>query len=91
MKFHKDVIIDLIGYRKNGHNEVDNPDFTQPLMYKEIRSRKSIYHQYRDELLSNNDITQEEVDEMYKKLIDEYEKEEKKAFDNKVLYKKDNE
>jgi len=60
-------------------------------MYKEIRSRKSLYHLYKDELINNGDVTEEEVNDMYKKLIDEYEKEEKKAFDNSLIYKKDSE
>lgn len=35
-RFHQDVVIDLIGYRKMGHNELDQPSFTQPLMYKQV-------------------------------------------------------
>jgi 2-oxoglutarate dehydrogenase complex dehydrogenase (E1) component-like enzyme len=41
-EFGKDVILDMIGYRKYGHNEVDEPAFTQPKMYEIIRSMKSL-------------------------------------------------
>lgn len=50
-KFRKDVIIDYICFRKYGHNELDDPSFTQPLMYKVIKNRKSIPDSYADELV----------------------------------------
>lgn len=50
-KFQCDVFIDLLGYRKYGHNEGDEPSFTQPLQYKLIRSKKSIRQLYLDELM----------------------------------------
>lgn len=45
-KFRRDVIIDLITYRRWGHNELDEPAFTQPIMYRKIRSRKSVPELY---------------------------------------------
>ena len=46
-KFQRDVVVDLIGYRKMGHNELDQPSFTQPLMYKVVNSMKPVRDIYR--------------------------------------------
>ncbi|CAG8589948.1 16970_t:CDS:10 [Dentiscutata erythropus] len=75
-KFRKDVIIDLISYRRWGHNELDEPAFTQPLMYNNIRSRKSVPKLYEEKLLaeesilSDNDIS--EFRKNYFNTLDEY-------------------
>lgn len=50
-QFRRDVIVDLICYRKYGHNELDEPSFTQPLMYKVIRSRPNVPDAYADKLI----------------------------------------
>lgn len=50
-QFRKDVIIDYICFRKYGHNELDDPSFTQPVMYKAIKSRKSIPDSYAEQLV----------------------------------------
>ncbi|XP_065652438.1 2-oxoglutarate dehydrogenase complex component E1 isoform X2 [Hydra vulgaris] len=59
-EFHKDVVIDLVCYRKNGHNESDNPDFTQPLMYQKIRQQEPCVLKYARKLISENVVTEEE-------------------------------
>ena len=55
-KFRKDIILDLISYRRLGHNELDEPAFTQPLMYKNIRGRKSVPKAYEERLTVLNFI-----------------------------------
>ncbi|KAL1921370.1 uncharacterized protein VTP21DRAFT_11086 [Calcarisporiella thermophila] len=56
-KFRKDVILDLITYRRWGHNELDEPAYTQPLMYRNIRSRKSVPNAYEEKLLNEGVLT----------------------------------
>lgn len=63
-EFHRDVIIDMYCYRKHGHNEGDEPAFTNPLMYAAIRKRKSIREGYLEHLLRLGEVTREEADEI---------------------------
>ncbi len=53
-----DVVVDLVCYRKHGHNEIDEPMFTQPLMYKKIRAHKPVHKQYVEQLLGEGSLTQ---------------------------------
>ena len=64
MKFKTDVVIDLIGYRRYGHNELDNPSFTQPLMYKKIKDMKPIMHTYEEQLIKDGVLTTEQATNM---------------------------
>jgi len=61
-KFHKDVIIDLICYRRRGHNEGDDPAMTQPLMYDLIEAKRSTRRLYTESLVGRGDITEEEYE-----------------------------
>lgn len=60
-EWHTDVVIDLVCYRKHGHNEIDEPMFTQPLMYKKIRQHKNAHQQYVERLLTEGDISKQQV------------------------------
>ncbi|MFC2131555.1 multifunctional oxoglutarate decarboxylase/oxoglutarate dehydrogenase thiamine pyrophosphate-binding subunit/dihydrolipoyllysine-residue succinyltransferase subunit [Bacteroidota bacterium] len=64
-KFHTDVIIDVLSYRKYGHNEADEPSYTQPLLYKKIKSISPVSKIYRQELIKEGIITQIEAKEYY--------------------------
>lgn len=59
--FHKDVIVDIVSYRRNGHNEIDEPMFTQPLMYRKIKSTPPCLDLYAKKLVSEKVVTEEEV------------------------------
>src|SRR5690606_23416017 len=63
-EFHVDVIIDLWCYRRHGHNQADEPSFTQPLMYKEIERHPRIRELYSRRLLEQKVITEQELKEM---------------------------
>lgn len=63
-EFHRDVVIDMYCYRLRGHNETDEPAFTQPLMYKNIRSRNKVGQSYLDHLLKLGGINQDEAERL---------------------------
>nr|CDS25693.1 2 oxoglutarate dehydrogenase [Hymenolepis microstoma] len=68
--FCTDVVIDLVGYRRFGHNETDEPMFTQPLMYKRIRQMPTVLEKYSKQLLSEGIATEQE----FKDAIETYQK-----------------
>jgi 2-oxoglutarate dehydrogenase E1 component len=61
-QFKRDVVIDMYGYRRWGHNEADEPTFTQPMLYKMIERRKSVRDGYLEHLLGLHGVTREEAD-----------------------------
>jgi 2-oxoglutarate dehydrogenase E1 component len=63
-EYGKDVVIDLVCYRRYGHNEGDEPYFTQPGMYDRIRQRPSVHELYADQLISEDIIRQEDLDKI---------------------------
>jgi 2-oxoglutarate dehydrogenase E1 component len=63
-EFNKDVVIDMVCYRRRGHNEGDEPSFTQPLMYKLIDAKRTTRTLYTDALVGRGDITPAEAEEI---------------------------
>src|SRR5690606_28268229 len=74
MRFHKDVVIDLVCYRRHGHNEADEPAATQPVMYRAIRKHPTVRKIYGDKLVAEGLLTEDEVAamvEQYRQGLDE--------------------
>jgi len=73
-KFHQDVLIDLVGYRRHGHNEGDEPAYTQPVMYERIKALPTTRERYARQLVEAGVLTQEEADrqaaDAYQRLVD---------------------
>jgi 2-oxoglutarate dehydrogenase E1 component len=63
-KFGVDVYIDILGYRRHGHNEGDEPKYTQPLLYEAISQHKTVLDIYADQLIQNGDITEGEYEKI---------------------------
>lgn len=61
--FKKDVVIDIVCYRRYGHNETDQPSFTQPTMYKAIQKQPTVLSIYTDKLIKEGTFTEKEIDE----------------------------
>ena len=70
LKFNRDVVIDLICYRRFGHNEGDEPSFTQPLMYKKIRSHPTPVNFYGEKLIKEQTISKDHLNTSIKKFKD---------------------
>ncbi|AHE66108.1 2-oxoglutarate dehydrogenase [Legionella oakridgensis ATCC 33761 = DSM 21215] len=68
MKFKRDVVLDLVCYRRHGHNEADEPSVTQPLMYKKVKSMPTVRELYAKQLIAAGLISEERVET----LMDEY-------------------
>ena len=72
-EFEKDVVIDMVCYRRRGHNEGDEPSYTQPLMYKKIDEHPSVRKLYLDRLISTGELPTEKADQLlaeYRQLLD---------------------
>ncbi|XP_069022428.1 2-oxoglutarate dehydrogenase complex component E1 [Embiotoca jacksoni] len=84
--FHKDVVVDLVCYRRNGHNEMDEPMFTQPLMYKQIKKQKGVLQKFAEKAIAEGVITTQD----YKEEIVRYDKICEEAYtrskDEKILH-----
>jgi 2-oxoglutarate decarboxylase len=73
-RFHQDVLIDLVGYRRHGHNEGDEPAYTQPTMYERIRALPTVRERYARTLVEAGVLTEEEsareAEQAYQRLVD---------------------
>jgi 2-oxoglutarate dehydrogenase E1 component len=73
-EFKRDVVIDLVCYRRHGHNEADEPSATQPLMYKIVKKHATPRQLYADKLIAEGSLNKNKIDELtsyYRKLLDE--------------------
>jgi len=76
-QFHKDVVIDMLCYRRHGHNEGDEPSLTQPKMYKSIKEHRSVRKIYTETLLRKGDIDPKEAESW----LDNFQNKLQEAFD----------
>ncbi|MCP6640294.1 thiamine pyrophosphate-dependent enzyme, partial [Klebsiella pneumoniae] len=76
-EFNKDVVIDLVGYRRYGHNEMDEPSITNPIPYHAIRKHPTVDHIYGDQLVEEGIISEDEKND----ILDDVQKELRAAHD----------
>ncbi len=75
-RFHKDVVIDMVCYRRRGHNEGDDPSMTQPVMYSLIENKRSVRALYTESLVGRGDLTEEQA----QSALQDYQRELERAF-----------
>jgi 2-oxoglutarate decarboxylase len=73
-EFNKDVVLDLIGFRRLGHNEGDEPSYTQPLMYARVKAHPGVRTVYAQRLLAEGSVTEGEVEGMMREATERYER-----------------
>ncbi len=72
-EFNKDVVLDLVGFRRLGHNEGDEPSYTQPLMYARVKAHPGVRHLYAQQLIRETIITEEDLKAMTDEVVAKYE------------------
>lgn len=72
-EYNKDVVLDVVGFRRLGHNEGDEPSYTQPLMYARVKAHPGVRHLYAEHLIREGVITAEELAEMTGQIVAKYE------------------
>jgi len=72
-RFNKDVVLDLIGFRRLGHNETDEPSYTQPLMYARVKAHPGVRAIYAKRLIKESVVTEAEVNQMIEERVKRYE------------------
>jgi 2-oxoglutarate dehydrogenase E1 component len=72
-QFDKDVVLDLVGFRRLGHNEGDEPSYTQPLMYTRVKAHPGTRHLYAQQLIRETVISEEDLKAMTDKVVEKYE------------------
>src|SRR6185369_13639229 len=72
-RFNKDVVLDLIGFRRLGHNEADEPSYTQPLMYARVKAHPGVRTVYAKRLIKEGVVTEEEVNQLIEERVKRYE------------------
>jgi 2-oxoglutarate dehydrogenase E1 component len=72
-EFNKDVVLDVVGFRRLGHNEGDEPSYTQPLMYARVKAHPGVRAKYADRLIREGVLTEEEVNGLIKQRVESYE------------------
>jgi len=71
--YHKDVTLDLVGFRRLGHNEGDEPSYTQPLMYAKVKAHPGVRHLYAQQLIREGVITEDDLKAMTNEVVEKYE------------------
>ena len=85
--FGQDVVVDMVCYRRHGHNEGDEPAFTQPIMYERIRDRETVRALYTKALIASGDLSQDEADTIAETFRDKMQSMYEEVHDRRVLPK----
>ncbi len=72
-EFNKDVVLDLVGFRRLGHNEGDEPSYTQPLMYARVKAHPGVRHLYSEQLIREKTISEADLTQMTDEVVGRYE------------------
>ncbi len=89
MMFHKDVVIDVYSFRRLGHNESDEPAFTQPVLYKAIRNHPTVKNIYQQKLLDEKVVTDSDIKVMEDEIYVRMDKGYTKAHEGETVFKAD--